>query len=231
MGLSTLLTSSDSSTSRELSRTSSAEVAAAVNETHPFVQHLRLDIGQPGGDVPGYKVRLFLQVFWLLSNTVQVRAKSGLAGCEYLSEVPAVKGGTVIMGVITDMLRQHGYSEWEWDNQSGSGSGSMIGASYDWRLMPQQLEKRDQFYTEMMKKVQQMVAADPENRPAVVVGFSLGCRVSKYFLHFCHARGGDEWMKANIAHFVPLGGPWLGAVQLMKAVMVDGSFAPLGVAN
>ena len=35
-------------------------------------------------------------------------------------------------------------------------------------------------------------------------------------------------MAKNIGHFVPLGGPWLGAVQLMKAVMIDGSFAPLG---
>ena len=46
----------------------------------------------PGADVAGFKVR----------------AKSGLPGCEYLSEVPAVKGGTVIMGVITDMLRKEG---------------------------------------------------------------------------------------------------------------------------
>ena len=62
----------------------------------------------------------------------------------------------------------------------------------------------------------------------MVIGFSLGCRIGKYFLHFCHAKKGDAWMAKNIGHFVPLGGPWLGAVQLMKAVMIDGSFAPLG---
>ena len=140
-----------------------------------------------------------------------MRAKPGLQGCEYLSEVTGVKGGTVIMGKITKMLRKHGYSEW--DGQTGS----MIGASYDWRLMPAQLEARDQLFSRLMEQTEAMVAADREHRPAVIVGFSLGCRIAKYFIHFCHARKGEQWITDNIAHFVPLGGPWLGAVQLMKA--------------
>ena len=115
------------------------------------------------------------------------------------------------MGVITDMLREQGYSEW--DGQAGS----MIGASYDWRLSPTLLESRDQYFTKLMQQTEAMVAADPEHRPAVLVAFSLGCRIAKYFIHFCHAQKGQEWVANNIAHFVPLGGPWLGAVQLMKA--------------
>lgn len=49
----------------------------------------------------------------------------------------------------------------------------------------------------------------------------------KYFIHFCQAKKGDCWIAKYIQHFVPLGGPWLGAVQLMKTVMIDGSFEPL----
>ena len=96
------------------------------------------------------------------------------------------------------------YSEWD------GNAGSMIGASYDWRLAPAQLQSRDSYFSRLMADTEQMVKADPERRPAVVVGFSLGCRIAKFFLHFCHAAKGDEWMKQHIVHFVPLGGPFLG---------------------
>ena len=143
------------------------------------MQHLVLDSENSGADVQG----------------IRVRPKPGLAGCEYLSEQIGVKAGTVILGVICDMLRQHGYSEW--DGQSGS----MIGASYDWRLMPFQLEKRDRLFGKLLKQLEQMVAADPQQRAAVVVGFSLGCRIAKYFIHYCNAVKGDQWSRRHIQHF------------------------------
>ena len=46
-------------------------------EQHPFVQHMVLD--SDGNDIEGFKVR----------------AKEGLAGCEYLSDQSMVKNGTV----------------------------------------------------------------------------------------------------------------------------------------
>ena len=64
---------------------------------------------------------------------MQVRAKEGLEGCEYLSDVAGIKNTTVIMGAISNMLRDYGYKEWkEWDGDEKK-SGNMIGASYDWR--------------------------------------------------------------------------------------------------
>ena len=72
-----------------------------------------------------------------------------------------------------------------------------------------------------------MVDADPEQRPAVVIGFSLGCKIAKYFLHFCNAKKGSDWMDSHIAHFVALGGPFRGSVALLRAMMIDGSFPPL----
>ena len=84
--------------------------------SNPFVQHVRkserasvrvtdplcctqmmLDADSNGGDPPG----------------IEVRAKPGLAGCEYLTEDVLTKQGTVIMGAIADMLRRHGYQEWD----------------------------------------------------------------------------------------------------------------------
>ena len=49
-----------------------------VSTNNPFVQHMTLDPTEIGADNPGYVVR----------------AKDGLDGCEYLSEVPLVKPGT-----------------------------------------------------------------------------------------------------------------------------------------
>ena len=83
----------------------------------------------------------------------------------------------------------------------------MIGASYDWRLTPSLLEERDQFFSKLMTQTEAVVAADKEQRPAVIVGFSLGCRIAKYFLHHCRLHGGEQWITDNIGHFVPLGGP------------------------
>ena len=87
----------------------------------------------------------------------------------------------------------------------------------------------------MMEQMEAIVAA--QGKPAVVIAFSLGCRIAKvracachqkahwmsafqYFLHFCHAKRGDDWMGKHVDHFVPLGGPFLGAVPLLQAVMV-----------
>jgi len=176
-------------------------------ESNPFVQHMMLDPDSDGKD----------------HNGIKVRAKEGLAGCEYLSEELFVKDGTVIMGIITDMLRKHGYQEWDPEAQWGS----MIGAAFDWRIMPGQMEERDDFFTKIMKQTEAMVDADPQQRPAHVIGFSLGCKISKYFLHFCHAMRGRAWVDRYIQHFIPLGGPFLGSVQLLRAMQVDGAFPPL----
>lgn len=52
------------------------------------------------------------------------------------------------MGVISNMLRQHGYSEWD------GTRGSMIGASYDWRITPAQLESRDRLFSDLMEQTE-----------------------------------------------------------------------------
>ena len=155
------------------------------------------------------------------------------------------------MGVITGMLREHGYEEWDGEK------GQMIGCSYDWRLNPTQLERRDKFFTRVNKAACVRLKMTYKGTESSVCwiddgtdGSSSGCtrkaccsdRIQlglqncqgqgmclppesslaafQYFLHFCHAKRGDDWMGKHVDHFVPLGGPFLGAVPLLQAVMV-----------
>ena len=86
--------------------------------TKPFVQHM-VYRGFGPNDEAEYKIR----------------AMPGLDGCKSIH--PTLKGPTNIMGVIVDMLQEYDYSEW---NQPGAeGAGNMIGASFDWRLLPKQV--------------------------------------------------------------------------------------------
>ena len=55
-----------------------SDLAAQRHVTaNPFVQHMALNMARSGADNPGF----------------MIRAKDGLDGCEYLSEVPLVKRG------------------------------------------------------------------------------------------------------------------------------------------
>lgn len=96
-------------------------------------------------------------------------------------------------------------------------------------MTPAQLEARDGYFSSLVEQTEAMVAADPEHRPAVVIGFSLGCLIGKYFMHFCQAAKGDAWTASHLQHFVSLGGPFRGSVNLTRAVLVDGLFPPLNM--
>ena len=76
---------------------------------------------------------------------------------------------------------------------------------------------------DIMNQTEAMVSAHPDKRPAAVLGHSMGCKVAKYFLHFCHAKKGADWMARNITHFIPLGGPFMGSVSIFRNTAIDGS--------
>jgi len=60
-----------------------------------------------------------------------------------------------------------------------SGSFGPLTDESSCRLAPRQLEDRDKLFSKLMAQVQAMVEADHEHRPAVIVAFSLGCRIAK----------------------------------------------------
>ena len=85
--------------------------------TKPFVQHM---VYRDQNDEAEYKIR----------------AMPGLDGCKSIH--PTLKGHTNIMGVIVDMLQEYNYTEWN-EKPGAEGAGNMIGASFDWRLLPTQV--------------------------------------------------------------------------------------------
>ena len=58
----------------------------------------------------------------------------------------------------------------------------MIGASFDWRITPAQLEERDSYFSQLVVQTERMVAADPSKRPAVLVGAT---RTHTFFFAIC----------------------------------------------
>lgn len=65
-------------------------------------------------------------------------------------------------------------------SELGYDSNSMIGAAYDWRLAPIQLQQRDSFFTTLKQWLE--VAVERHKRPAIVIAHSMGTNL---FLYFC----------------------------------------------
>lgn len=110
---------------------------------------------------------------------------------EYLSEGALAAAAPLLIGLITK-LKSYGYTEWDGQH------GDLYGAAFDWRLMPAKMEERDGFLTKTMEAIEKIVAAHPGNKPVVVMGHSMGCKVAHYFLHFCHAqKGRDSYFQSH----------------------------------
>ena len=189
-----------------------ADQNASVELNNVFLEHCALDPTTDGEDMKvmgsdGHEA------------AIEVRPRKGLDAIEYLMDVPLMREQARLLIGLTTALRSKGYSEWDEDNRSGN----MLGAAYDWRLNPARMEERDGFMTKLMFQVEAMVAAHPDKTPAAVIGHSMGCKVGKYFLHFCHKEKGKEWMTKHIARFIPLGGPFMGSVSIFRNTAIDGA--------
>ena len=81
--------------------------------------------------------------------------------------------------------------------------------------MPAVMEERDDFMTNTMEELEAMVKV--AGKPAVVIGHSYGCLVSKWFLHFCLVEKGEEWLEQHVQHYVPLGDSLTLAVSICSS--------------
>lgn len=89
-------------------------------------------------------------------------------------------------------------------------------ASYDWRLPPSELERRDQYFTKTTKMVEEMYEKNKQT-PVVIVCHSLGCRVGHYWLNFALERKGRAWIDKHVHTYMPVGAPHLGASKSIRA--------------
>ena len=130
---------------------------------------------------------------------IQVRPMEGLAGVDYLTPGTLTNFLSYVFAPVITALQKQGY-------ENGT---NLDAAPYDWRLAPMELEKRDGYFTNTMKKVEEMYEMNG-GMPVVLVCHSLGCRVAHYFLDFAFARD-ESWCEKYIHTYMPVGAPHLGA--------------------
>jgi len=96
---------------------------------------------------------------------------------------------------------------------------NLVGGGYDWKNMPKQewLDKLKDLIEGMVKKAGQK---------AVIVGHSMGCPFSYYFLR----KMGDDWVKKYIHMYAPMAPAWMGATKALD-VMLEGLDRDLPVAG
>jgi len=142
---------------------------------------------------------------------VKVRPISGLNGVDYLTPGALTNHLSYVFGPVIRALQEAGYTD-----------NDLQAATYDWRLPPSELEKRDQYFTNTMRQVEEMRKRN-NNTPIVLLCHSLGCKTGHYFLNFAkdHPEGGENWIKKHIHAYMPVGAPHLGAPKAVRAT-IDG---------
>ena len=139
---------------------------------------------------------------------VELRAISGLEGVDYLSPGALTNHVSYVFGPVIEALKKEGYSE----------TKNLQAAPYDWRLPPMELEKRDNYFSNTMKQVEELCKAN-DNLPVVLLCHSLGTKTCHYFLNFCLMKKGQNWIDKHIHTYMPVGGPHLGAPKALRSVI------------
>ena len=142
---------------------------------------------------------------------IKVRPISGLNGVDYLTPGALTNHLSYVFGPVIRALQEAGYTD-----------ANLDAAPYDWRLPPSELEKRDQYFSNVMHQVEDMYRRN-QNTAVVLLCHSLGCKTGHYFLNFAkdHPKGGVGWLKKYIHVYLPVGAPHLGAPKAIRG-LVDG---------
>uniref|UniRef100_A0A7S4K8A7 Phospholipid:diacylglycerol acyltransferase n=1 Tax=Paramoeba aestuarina TaxID=180227 RepID=A0A7S4K8A7_9EUKA len=142
---------------------------------------------------------------WSDPPGIKVRAVEGLHGIDYLAESAVAKKSSYVFGHVINALIDVGY-----DNIN------LQAASYDWRLPPSKLQKRDFYFTRLRDMVR--TARNINEKKVVLMGHSMGCRCIQYFLSWCEGED-PGFVRENVHAFLAMGPPFLGAPKAMRAVL------------
>ena len=142
------------------------------------------------------------------TNGVKVRAIPGLLGVNYLTPGTFTNMVSYVFGPVIQALLKAGYEEGK----------NLQAASYDWRLPPSELERRDSYFTRTIKQVEKLYATN-HSTPVVIVGHSLGTKTAHYFLNFCLAKKGQSWIDKHIHTYIPVGAPHIGAPKALRSMI------------
>jgi len=106
----------------------------------------------------------------------------------------------------------------------GYDESTLKAAAYDWRLPPIGLELRHCFFSNLKSSIEQLVEADPANRPVTIIGHSLGNRITQYFLQKVlndDPAGGQTWIDSHVARYLAVSALWLGVPKSIHESLAD----------
>lgn len=162
-----------------------------------WLRHMMLDSRDTKSDPPGIKVRPI----------------EGIEGVDYLTPGPITSHISYVFGpvikALVDSSKAGGYTP----------DVNLRASTYDWRLCPRDMERRDKYFTKTKLLIEEMYQQNNQT-PVVLLAHSLGCKVCHYFLNFVKQHHfGQHWINRHIHTFMPVGGPHLGAPKACRAVV------------
>jgi len=114
------------------------------------------------------------------------------------------------------------------------GPENMIAATYDFRLPPMIMERRDRFFSRLVDKFERLRQSN-NNTPSIVISHSLGGKVFGYFVQFVKATKPhiwQEWFDQHILAYFSVATPELGAVEAIRAAVTGITFGlPISTAS
>ncbi|KAL6071761.1 Phospholipid--sterol O-acyltransferase [Balamuthia mandrillaris] len=173
---------------------------------------------------------------WLTCMTLNADDQSDGPECkvrpgEGLSAIAQLDHG-FITGAFSTIWRQlieHMVAELGYD------PGTTVNAApYDFRLPPSVMDARDNFFSDMMVKIESLVKAQergiqPQSSPGVIIiAHSLGNNVFRYFLEWLKKEKGEfnyqSWIDRHISDYIAIGAPLLGSPSGVEAVLSGVTF-------
>jgi len=135
---------------------------------------------------------------------VQVRVAEGWDGLTFF--------GIDVYGNLTQRLESEGFVR----------DVDILPMGYDWRLSVADWEQ--EAFPRFFRTISDAVSKN--GQPVVLTGVSMAAPFTHAFLRWANAkRGGKSWVQKNVHAFVPVAGPFNGAVNALSALMGGVAFA------
>jgi hypothetical protein len=153
---------------------------------------------------------------WSDPEGIVTRPVKGLGGVDYLGTGKLMEATTWVFGPTIKHLLQHGYTQ-----------RNLRAAPYDWRIPPSKMEERDGYFSGLVHQIER-IYADNANRPVVLLGHSMGCKILHYFACWVVENppagapvegDGRSWLDKYLHGLLPVGGPFLGARKSYRAIL------------
>ena len=138
---------------------------------------------------------------------IKLRAVTGLEAVDWF--VP----GYFVWGKVIESLGDVGYDP-----------NSIHAATFDWRLSPEQLERRDGYFTRLKHSVETLV--EIHGVPVALLAHSCGDQLVRYFLNWVETPkaeggggGGPDWTNEHVGVYVDIAGPMLGIPKTIPSLL------------